>query len=320
MVLENAISLLGSAWTDYQRLVREALHSDIKLLDNLNESLLRSSGKQLRPLLSLLMAGALGGISEDSAKYAAAAEILHNATLLHDDVVDGADTRRGKPTLASTLGPSPAVLVGDFWLSAMVKLVIGTAHRDEAIKLYSSTLSHLAEGEMLQMEKAAAGDTTEEDYYTIIYDKTASLFEVSCLTGALSAGADGRLYEAAGSIGRALGIAFQIRDDILDYGDPSGLGKPVGQDLAERKITLPLLGALKGCDDEARIRGMVADIDSHPEYCGEIAGFVLSRGGVEYAARALEEQINCTLDALTSLPESPFRDALGGIARYLVVR
>ena len=321
MTRESIISLLGSNWTAFEKTVGRKLHSGIGLLDSVNGSLWGNSGKKLRPMLALLTAGALGGINSDSINYAAACEMLHNATLLHDDVADNSATRRGKPTLASLMGPRSAVLVGDYWLSKAVELVLGTEHQNQAIKLFSHTLSDLAEGEMIQLEKAASADTTEEDYLRIVCCKTASLFETACKAAAIAADASAGLVEAAGQYGTATGIAFQIRDDIFDYGAAPEIGKPVGSDLREGKITMPLLGALRNAPaQEARIRGMVAGIAQNPGAVAEIHDFVLANGGLEYAEERLDAFVDEALGALEAFPESEYKSALEGLARYNAIR
>ena len=320
MKREEVLSLLGNDWSRYEALVREALASDIGLLNQVNASLLQTGGKQLRPMLTLLMARASGTVNDDTLRCAAAAELLHNATLLHDDVADESSMRRGRPTLSAQIGPSSAVLVGDFWLAKAVGLIIGTEHMNEVVPLFTQTLSNLAEGEMLQLEKAGTADTVEEDYLRIIFCKTASLFESACRCGALTVNASDELEEAARCYGVATGIAFQIRDDIFDYWDDAGIGKPVGIDLKEQKITLPLLGALRNAEDESRYREMVRQIPEHPEYCAELHRFVLENGGVEYATRRLDDYINEALAALEVLPPSKERDVLAELARYNAIR
>ena len=317
---EDIIKLLGDDWDRLDGQIRSALGSDIPLLNSVNESIISNSGKQLRPMLTLLVARACGRSADDSIRFAAAAELLHNATLLHDDVADQSSIRRGKPTLASLLGPSPAVLVGDFWLSKAVSLVLASTRRTEATTLFAGTLSDLAEGEMLQLQKAENADTTEADYLRIVFCKTASLFRTACLSGALSADAPRELYEAAGRYGAATGIAFQIRDDIFDYLDEPAIGKPVGLDLRERKITLPLLGALQNAPEEARIRAMVRDIPEHPEHCAAIRSFVTERGGIGYASRRLADYVSEALAALELFPPSPYKDVLAELARYNAIR
>ena len=227
--------------------INASLKSDISLLDGTNRSLRENGGKMIRPVLALLVGQACGQVSEDSIRFAAAAELMHNATLLHDDVVDGATERRGMPTVASMLNGPAAVLIGDFWLVRCMQTILGAEHySEEVIRIYAKTLSDLAEGELLQMQKAASADTTQEDYLRIIFSKTASLFEASASSAAISVSAPQRIREAVTAYARNLGLAFQIRDDMFDYeADDAQVGKPVGIDLREQKITQPLLCALK---------------------------------------------------------------------------
>ena len=190
----------------------------------------------------------------------------------------------------------------------------------EAVKLYARTLSDLASGEMLQLQKTRTADTAEEDYLRIIYCKTASLFESACRVAALSVDASPELCEAAGQFGAATGMAFQIRDDIFDYWDEPGIGKPVGVDLKEKKITLPLLGALRNAPDEVAVRKMVLEIPGKPENCARLRSFVRENGGLEYAAGRLNDYINDALAALEKLPPSPEKEALAELARYNAIR
>ena len=212
---------LGAEWTAVQERIACSLESDIDLLDKTNKSILSHSGKQLRPILALLSARACsadGRASEATVRYAAAAELLHNATLLHDDVADDSDQRRGMPTIRSLMGPTVSVLLGDYWLVKAMDLILGSHDADsQVIRIFSKTLSDLAEGELLQLQKAQSGDTVEDDYLRIIYSKTASLFEASCVSAALSVGASESAVEAMKAYAVALGLAFQIKDDILDY-------------------------------------------------------------------------------------------------------
>ena len=316
MSRQDIISYLGSDWDRVQALIRRQLHSDVALLEQTNAQLLANAGKMLRPMVSLLIARAIGTPTRDSICYAAASELLHNATLFHDDVADGSAERRGQPTVSALLGASSAVLIGDYWLARAVDLVVDTQHRDAVVRKFAKTLTDLAEGEMLQLEKAASCDTTEADYLRIIHCKTASLFCAATETAAVSVDADAEQTAAALAYGSALGIAFQIKDDILDYAGTDSLGKPVGQDLLERKITLPLLGALQDSPREAEIRALVRDIPSHPENCGMIRRFVAERDGVGFAARRLSEWVERAVRALDAFPESPARTYLAAIARF----
>lgn len=320
MSVSEILKILGPEWEKMRALMRDSLHTDVDLLKDTNENILNNSGKLLRPMILLLTAKACGEITEDTVRFAAAIELLHNATLMHDDVADESAERRGRPTVVSLLGPSAAVLVGDFWLARAVELVIGSNRHSRVASLLSKTLTDLSEGEMLQLEKASSADTDEQTYYRIIYCKTASLFEAAAAAAADSVGASDELFEAACKFGRYMGIAFQIKDDILDYAGTEELGKPVGIDLKEQKITLPLLGALRNSPREEEIRGMIRDIHSKPENCGKVRDFVWEENGVDYAAARLDEFIGKAVSALDMFPESIAKDYLIEIAQFNAFR
>lgn len=317
---ENIIELIGEDWTGMTSILKETLLSDVGLLNKTNEEVLSHSGKLLRPMICLLMAKALGQPNGDSRRYAAACELLHNATLMHDDVADESSERRGRPTVSALLGPSGAVLVGDFWLAKAVELVFGTKNYDSVAKYFSRTLIRLAEGELYQMERAGLSDTTEDDYLRIITCKTASLFEAAGASGAISVGATDEFLSAAADYSIKLGIAFQIKDDILDYTGGEELGKPLGVDLKEQKITLPLLGAILRSGNGGEIRRKVSEIREHPEYCDEVRAFVLDNGGIEYASARLEEYVNSAVSAISCFPDSEAKTCLESIAGYNTVR
>lgn len=279
------------------KLMATSLSTDIELLDKTNRAILSHNGKQVRPVLTLLVARACSGgfTTDDTIKYAAAVELLHNATLLHDDVADDSPVRRGVPTVMSILGGRASVLLGDYWLvKGMENILASRNSSDKVIRIFASTLTDLAEGELLQLQKAETGDTLEKDYYRIIYDKTASLFVASAAAGAISVSATEEKMSAARIYAKCLGVAFQIRDDIFDYEENVEIGKPVGLDLKEKKITLPLLGALAKAGEERgrEIRRKLCRIDDHPEYGGEIIEFVKSEGGIEYARKRLYEYVD----------------------------
>lgn len=317
---------LGVDWLAVQNQIASSLKSDIGLLNATNDSILSHSGKQLRPMLALLMAKACSGgmVSDAAIKYAAAAELLHNATLLHDDVADGSDRRRGVPTIMSLMGPSVSVLVGDYWLVKAMELVMDAADESSKVmKVFSKTLSDLAEGEMLQLQKARKGDTDEDDYLRIIYNKTASLFEAACVSAAISSGASEEMVKAAKDYAVALGLAFQIKDDILDYAGTEAVGKPLGADILEQKMTLPLLGAFAnaGEEQEARIRAKVTDIESHQEeYRNEIVAFVKENNGLEYAVSRLNSYVEAAVGALAMFPDSDAKESLVELAHFTADR
>lgn len=305
------------------KLILDSLESDIELLNRTNRALLDHPGKQLRPILALLVARAIGGrVNDDTLRFAAASELLHNATLLHDDVADGSAERRGRPTVMSLLGSRASVLLGDFWLvRAVARILEASRESNRVIRIFADTLADLAEGEMLQLQKASAGDTQEADYQRIIYNKTASLFVAAALSAAISAQATPVQEEAVRSYAENLGMAFQIKDDIFDYQENASIGKPVGQDLQEQKITLPLLGALQAVpEQEASVRRMVTQIGEHPEYQAEIVAFVKTRGGMDYAVARLDEYVDKAIAALDVLPQGEDRQALADLARFVSER
>ena len=298
-----------------------ALGSDVPLLDATNRRLQEHPGKMLRAMLALLSAGVCGTPNEDSIRCAAAAELMHNASLLHDDVVDGAGERRGMPTVARLLGGGPAVLVGDYWLVSCVKTLLSIS-RDtlRMVEIFSETLGHLAEGELLQMEKAGLGDTTQEDYERIIFSKTASLFRSAAVSAAVSVQAPQEWVDAMGNFARDLGMAFQIKDDIFDYrSEADGLGKPVGTDLREQKITQPLLSALRrGSPEEAAtIRAEVSRVPEDHAAEERIRRFVREKGGLEKAELVMDGFIGRSLQHLSVLPDRPEKAYLRQLAYFV---
>ena len=323
MILQEATAFLGTAWDRTRETLKTALRSDVSLLDAVNMSLLSNSGKLLRPILSLLSASACRPgetLPPDAIRFAAVSELLHNASLIHDDVVDGAGKRRGRPTIHSVLGSPAAVLIGDFWLVKGVNLVLGSdCEEGPVLRLFAKTVADLAEGEMLQLEKSGTADTTEQDYERIIYNKTASLFRSAMVSGAIAVDAPEPFRKAVETYAVSLGMAFQVRDDLMDYGDAEDIGKPMGTDLREQKITLPLLGALSTLPPEEaeEVRGKVRSILEHPEYVTSIRALVLEKDGLGYARKRMKEWIARAVGALSVLPDSPGKDFLSRIAVFV---
>lgn len=327
MNLNEIKDYLDQDWKRTANYIEDSLKSDIDLLDKTNRSILSHSGKQLRPLISLLVARACSGgkpANDDSCRYAAGAELLHNATLLHDDVADDSDQRRGMPTIRSMMGPSVSVLIGDYWLVKAMGLILESkTETGKVIRLFSRTLSDLAEGEILQLQKAQSGDTDENDYIRIIFNKTASLFEAAAVSAAISVKAAAETIHAVREYAVSLGLAFQIRDDIFDYSPEMDTGKPAGVDVLEQKITLPLLGAFAyaGKEKEDAIREKVRRIMETPERTREeILSFVRENKGMDYARKVLDGYIGKALDALKQLPESRDRDYLEELAHFVAER
>lgn len=308
---------LAEDWTRFEQLFAEALASRIPILNRVNEYLMERSGKQLRPILCLLAARLLAERCSDATiRSAAASELIHTATLLHDDVADDADTRRGRPTVSALISPKASVLVGDYWLSRGVMTLIAGCEK-ETFNDFSICLGDLAEGEMFQIEKAADLDTDYDDYIYIISRKTASLFRAAIKSGARGVNASPEQISALDTFALHLGLAFQIRDDILDYSPQLSLGKPTGVDISERKITLPLLGALENAGVASR-EGIVADIEA--ERFEAIMRFVCDNDGLSYAQKELETETEQAVAALAPFPESIARNMLVGLARSLCLR
>lgn len=325
MTLDGIKAFLGRDWTDTESLLHSTLASDLDLLNATNEALLSNGGKRLRPILALLAARSCSGgkSNVDTIRFAAAAELLHNATLLHDDVADCSTRRRGRPTVNAILGGPASVLIGDFWLTKALDLILSSeryGHR--VIGIFSKTLSDLAQGEILQLQKASSCDTTEADCFRIIYGKTASLFETAVWSAAISVDAPAPWTAALREYAVSLGTAFQIKDDIFDYSDGRAIGKPVGIDLGERKITIPLIGAL-ACADPATaegIRKQILEIDDHAEDKRRIRDFVRDNGGIEYAGAKVEEYVEKSVSALSVLPDSEEKGYLAELARFTAER
>lgn len=325
MMLNEIREFLAEDLSGTENLIKSSLNSDIDLLNKTNDAIFSHGGKKMRPLMALLVARMCSGgkTTKDTIRFAAASELLHNATLLHDDVADNSDERRGVPTVMSVLGGQASVLLGDYWLvKAVENILAADDNSEEVIRIFAKTLSDLAEGEMLQLQKASSGDTDEDDYFRIIYSKTASLFEAAGVSAAISVRAPEWMIEASREYSVNLGIAFQIKDDILDYCGDAKVGKPLGVDLEEQKITLPLLGALKSVDekDAVDVRNKVVNISDHPELKDEVREFVFKHQGESYASAKLDEYVGKAVKALEVFPDSKEKDYLAKIATFTARR
>ena len=308
---------LGEDWKSFERLFEESLSSRIDILNKVNRYMVERSGKQLRPMLSLLAARLCADCcTPASIRCAVTAEIIHTATLIHDDVADKSDIRRGFPTVSAMLSPSAAVLVGDFWLSRGVASVLD-AGDSEIFRYFTVCLGELAEGEMFQIEKAESLDTVLDDYIYIISHKTSSLFRAAMKSGARSVGASEEAVAAVDAFALHLGCAFQMRDDILDYSPELSIGKPTGWDIRERKITLPLLGAFENAGAAARA-AVVADIAA--DRFDGVLPFVVGHGGIEYAQQVLEKETALAVAALDVFPDTQAKDLLCRLAASLCLR
>jgi octaprenyl-diphosphate synthase len=301
-------------------LIRRRLASDVVLVNQVAEHIVAAGGKRLRPMLLLLAARALGHGGADAHQLAAVVEFIHTATLLHDDVVDESDLRRGRKTANALFGNAASVLVGDFLYSRSFQLMV-ELERMPVMKILADTTNAIAEGEVLQLLHVRNPDTDEAAYLKVIERKTAVLFAAATRLGALLAGADAALQQRLHDYGLALGYAFQIADDVLDYSaDEAALGKHLGDDLAEGKATLPLIHAIRhtDADTRARLRAIVehGDSDAMPEVLAAIE----ATGGLEYSRRRAEDYAQAAERALEGLGDNDAVAALRGLARYAVRR
>lgn len=309
---------LGDDWKRFAEGLDRALASDTEMLSAINRRILDNAGKQLRPMISLLVARMCGTPNTVSYNCAVASELIHTATLLHDDVADNSPVRRGAPTIMSLFGPSVAVLVGDYWLSRAMELLVKSAGND-VIAAFSAALGDLAEGEILQLQKAEGGDTCREDYVRIITCKTASLFRASAVAAAYSVGSSADVVEAVGRYAVDLGLAFQMRDDIFDYTPQMNVGKNLGVDILERKITLPLIEALERAEPQecARIRSVVADMTPQGDGRDEVLAFVEKYDGVGHSADTLEGYCRSAVRRLEPLRGCREKELLAELALYV---
>jgi octaprenyl-diphosphate synthase len=301
-------------------LIRRRLASDVVLVNQVAEHIIAAGGKRLRPMLLLLAARALGHGGADAHQLAAVVEFIHTATLLHDDVVDESDLRRGRKTANALFGNAASVLVGDFLYSRSFQLMV-ELERMPVMKILADTTNAIAEGEVLQLLHVRNPDTDEQAYLKVIERKTAVLFAAATRLGALLAGADPAQQQRLHDYGLALGYAFQIADDVLDYSaDETTLGKHLGDDLAEGKATLPLIHAIRhtDADTRARLRTIVehGDSDAMPEVLVAID----ATGGIEYSRRRAEDYAEAAERALKGLDDNDAVAALRGLARYAVRR
>ena len=305
----------------FRRQFRESMRSRVRLLDTVVQYLLKRKGKQIRPTLVLLAAEISGGVTERSYRAAALVELLHTATLVHDDVVDEADTRRGVASINALWRNKVGVLLGDFLLSRGLLLALDAGDYD-LLHLTSDAVRRMSEGELLQIETARKLDITEERYFQIIGDKTASLIASCMAAGAASAGADDATVARAKAIGETIGLAFQIRDDLFDYDADAAAGKPIGLDLQDRKMTLPLILALDRADDATRqrVRRIVRKRKKSRAETAEVMRFVETSGGLAAARERMEALAAEAAEALQAFPPSEAREALVGLCAYVVAR
>ena len=306
---------------DFKHLFGESLSSSNLLLQQVIMHIRQKNGKMMRPMLVLLAAKLLGGVRPATLHAAASLELLHTASLVHDDVVDESTERRGQLSVNAIFNNKVAVLAGDYLLATAL-VQAGLTRNLGIIDLISSLGRELAEGELLQLSNVSNEQFSEDVYFEVIRKKTAALFAACTKAGALSVGADAEKTEFLRRFGEYIGLCFQIRDDIFDYYESKEVGKPTGNDMLEGKLTLPALYALNSTHDKeaAEIALRVKSGKATSDEIGRLIAFAKRQGGIEYAIRAMDEYRNKARHLLSFVPDDEVKDALAAYINYVVER
>jgi len=304
----------------FEAIFKDAVKSNVPMLDRIMKYVVKTKGKQLRPMFVMLSAKICGGVNESTYRAASLVELLHTATLVHDDVVDNAPERRGFLSVYSLWKTKASVLVGDYLLAK--GLLLSLENKDfRVLELLSQAVGRMSEGELLQLEKSRLLNITEEDYFTIISNKTASLLASACAAGAYTASGKEEQVEQMRVFGENTGIAFQIKDDLFDYGTDD-VGKPTGNDIREKKLTLPLIYTLKTAPKETKrfltytIKNKNKDTSSIKSVIEEVQ----KAGGIQYAQEKMEQYKIKALEALDVFPASAEKDALAELVKFTTER
>ena len=322
MSLVNQIKApIKNEMDSFESKFKTTMASKVHLLDKITHYIVKRKGKQMRPMFVFLSAKLCGELNESTYRGASMIELLHTATLVHDDVVDDANMRRGFFSINALWKNKIAVLVGDFLLSK--GLLLAVKNEDfHLLKLTSRAVEEMSEGELLQIEKARRLDIVEDVYYEIIRKKTASLIAACCAVGCSSVSKDEELIQKMWNFGEAIGIAFQIKDDLFDYQKQGLIGKPVGIDIKEQKMTLPLIYALQHCDKNTR-KSVINTIKRHhnnPKKVKEVIAFVRESGGLEYAEKSMYEYQAKAIEILSTTADSEAKTSLQALIKYVIDR
>ncbi len=320
MYIDEIRALISQDMQAVDQLIRQQLHSEVVLINQLGAYIINSGGKRLRPVLVLLAARACDYQGNAHIDVAAIIEFIHTATLLHDDVVDDSSLRRGRETANAIWGNEASILVGDFLYSRSFQMMV-TIGSMRVMNILANTTNTIAEGEVMQLLNCQDPDTTEERYMDVIHCKTAKLFEAAAQLGAVLADRTLSEEEALANYGMHLGTAFQLIDDMLDYSDSSAaIGKNIGDDLAEGKPTLPLIYAMRhGAPQEASII-REAILQGGRENIGVITKTIESTGAIAYTTALAKLESEQAIVALEAIPESPYKEALISLAEFSVSR
>ncbi len=318
--LEDIKVPIAKEMQEFEPKFRASMKTRVLLLDKIMSYIVKRKGKQMRPMFVFLSAGTCGGINDSTFRGASLIELLHTATLVHDDVVDEANYRRGFFSVNALWKNKVAVLVGDFLLSR--GLILSIENDDfHLLKIVTTAVKEMSEGELLQIEKSRRLDIDESVYYDIIRQKTASLIASCCAVGASSSGAPQEVVEKMRAFGEKIGMAFQIKDDLFDYGEME-IGKPLGIDIREKKMTLPLIYALSrsGWMEKRKIIGIVKKESENPKKVKEVITYVKQSGGIQYAIEKMNDFHRQALAILESFPPSRYRDSLKDLVQFTIDR
>ncbi len=320
-VLDRIKLPVAREMAEFEAYFSKTMQSEVPLLKIILNYIIRRKGKQMRPLLVFLTAGLNGKISESSYVAATFIELLHTASLVHDDVVDNANERRGALSINALWNSKIAVLVGDYLLSQGM-LISVEKNRFDMLEIVSEAVKSMSEGELLQLQKSRKLNIREEDYFKIIISKTAALLSACTACGAKSVTDDQEIIQLMKEFGENIGIAFQIRDDILDYEGTGLTGKTPGNDIKEKKITLPLIHALEQAPSSKRkhILGIVKSRKKTKSEILEVISFVSDYGGIEYAEVKMNQYRDKALAILDSYPDTEFKDSLREFVKYTTSR
>lgn len=318
--LESIKAPVSAEMEAFEPKFRDSMKTKVLLLDKIMNYIVKRKGKQMRPLFVFLSAGACGTISDSTYRGASLIELLHTASLVHDDVVDDSNYRRGFFSVNALWKNKIAVLVGDFLLARGLLLSVENKEY-HLLEIVSNAVKQMSEGELQQMEKARHLDIQEEVYYDIIRQKTASLIASCCAVGAASAGANQEVVAKMHQFGEYVGMAFQIKDDLFDYGDDE-IGKPLGIDIKEKKMTLPLIYALSQASwlQKRKIISIVKNDSEKPKKVKEVIEFVKQSGGIAYAQQAMNRYYQLALDTLHSLNDSEYKKSLKQLVQFTIER
>lgn len=320
-VVEQIKSPIAEEMKLFEKKFYEAMKSKVPLLDRITHFIVKRKGKQMRPMFVFLCANLVGKTEDKTYRAASLIELIHTATLVHDDVVDESNLRRGFFSINALWKNKIAILVGDYLLSKSV--LLSTDHKDyDLLEIISTVIREMSEGELLQLEKARKLDITEEVYYQIIKQKTASLIAACCKAGSVSAGGNIEQSDKLEKFGMLIGVAFQIKDDLFDYTATNIIGKPIGIDIKEKKMTLPLIYTLNSVSEKEkkRLLKIIKSNKKSSQQIQEVIQTVKEKGGLEYSINKMNELKSEALLILSEFPDSNYKQSLELMVNYVIER